>query len=816
MKKSTVSESDKTDFIQKLPNRLPLILLEDKETGFSPVPFPFTSIQVNNLYNKRLADQFKKEPSVLIGHVVGFDENNNDKPIVFQTGVLAFVSKIMQKKDRLIVKADLAFRAKLKKAALRNSIFTAEYKVLEDQNPSPDQFTSKEFQEKMEKMLNLLKTTVKEMSYDKSQENTENFIKSKISPTVLGPILDQLSHGFNVFVNAPAILKYLKKMLAEINVERRLDYMIEVLEKIQNKPEEIFSEDTQDSDEDNINPRFKIYEKNYQDIKDKIPNEARQEIERELTRLKYEDGPGDVMIQDHIDTLLKLFTLEETQDNTDIIQAKKILDEDHFGLKVPKERVLEYLAVHENPKKTVNILCFVGPPGVGKTSLGRSIARAQGKKFVRFSLGGLRDEAEIRGHGLTYIRTFPGQIIKGIMRSGSNNPVFMLDEIDKMSGSFRDDPASALLEVLDPEQNNEFRDINVNVPFDLSQVFFICTANTTHTIPPALLDRLEIIKLSGYTPYEKLAIAKNYLINKARSNAGIPFKRGESLAPQDISFSDRAILKIIEEYTNEAGVRQLERVIVGICRKVVLKSKTGEYQESGEIKITTQNLHTYGGKPIIYPEHRFEKLPFGCVPMFAVSETGGHFLYIEVVMGRHREDRKIKVTGVRGSEISKDIINLIEESTDVALDSLIMEGGILHETTEKLLQEGEFYIHVHINDMASPKDGPSAGIPLLYALYGCLTKQSIQPNLGATGEIDLRLGNIGTVGGIREKSIAAHRAGIKKFVIPQDNERDLDEVPPEIKEQIEFLPRRYWWDALMEAFPGDELIKAYSEKRRSE
>lgn len=554
----------------------------------------------------------------------------------------------------------------------------------------------------------------------------------------------------------------------------------------------------------------------YERIKPRLPKDVQKEFEKEFSQIQPGTHPFDMAAaKDHLEWLFKLFELEETRDNTDIPSARQVLDEDHWGLEKVKSRILEYLSLHKrNPQGSGDILCFVGPPGIGKTSLGQSIARALGRNFIRLSLGGLRDEGEIRGHGLVYMRTQPGQIIKHIIRSGSKNPVFMLDEVDKIPSDWRGDPAAALLSVLDPEQNKEFLDSNINVPYDSSRVFFICTANTTDTIPRALEDRFDVIRLPGYTSSEKLMIAKNHLLKKQRARQGVPIKRvGKS--PLEVSFTDGAIKRLIEEYTTGAGVRNLEREIRSIFRKVGLDVDEGKFQEIDELQITAQNLHLHAGKPRIYPDQRFDYMPPGCVPMFAVSELGGRFFYMEMKMQRGRDHRKIKVTGVRGSgEARERINNLIEESIDVALDSLILEGGILYETPEERKTQGEFYIHVHVRgDGAAPKDGPSAGIPAIAGLYGLLKNKSIQPHTGATGEIDLSLGFTGPIGGLKEKALAAQKAGIKKIIIPKENEVDLEDIPLEIKSQIEFIPRRLIWEALLDFFPGDETLIEYLTKR---
>lgn len=560
-------------------------------------------------------------------------------------------------------------------------------------------------------------------------------------------------------------------------------------------------------------PKSPSYEDQYLNIKDHLPDEAREEIERELARLKQSGYPGETSAaKNHLDWLLRLFSLEDTQDSQNLEDASRTLEEDHYGLEKIKEQILEFLAVRKHvPSGSGDILCFVGPPGIGKTSLGKSIARALCRKFTRLSLGGITDVGEIRGHELIYIRTHPGHIIQNIVKSGSRNPVFVLDEIDKIGEHWRGDPAAALLAVLDPEQNREFLDTFISVPFDLSRILFICTANNIEGIPRPLRDRTEIISLPGYTPLEKLAIGKQHLVRKQREKQGFPLQR-QGQQPLNILISDGALKRLIEEYTKEAGVRQIEREIRRIYRKIARRAEQGEFTSVNEIQITAQNLHIFAGKPRIYPEQHFDHMPIGCVPMFAVSDDGGHFFYVEVLMERGRNQRKIKVTGVRGSGESRERMNnLIEESFDVAFDSLMLEGGMLHEPPEERQKKGEFYIHVHIRDGATPKDGPSAGIPAIAAAFGLLTNTPIEPFVGATGEIDLKLGILEPIGGLKEKALAAHHAGIKRFVIPKDNERDLEEVPAEIKSDIAFIPCRSVWKALLEFFPNNERILRHIE-----
>lgn len=566
---------------------------------------------------------------------------------------------------------------------------------------------------------------------------------------------------------------------------------------------------------------YQIIKDRYEKIKHKIPPEAKEEFEKELARLKRGMHSSEAsMVYDHLEDLLQLFSLEETKENTNLKDVKRVLDEDHYGLDSIKNSILEYLSIRPHVEESESpILCIIGPPGTGKTSIARSVARALGRKYVRLALGGVRDEAEIFGHGQTYIQTKPGQIIKNLLRAKSKNPVFVLDEIDKISNDgFRGDPASALLAVLDPEQNNQFFDHNINVPFDLSRILFICTGNTTATVPQPLLDRMEVLRISGYTHLEKEQIATRYLIPKQKKKNGLPFiKDVETLL--DVEITNEAIQNIIKYYTYEAGVRALEQKIRTILRKIVKKYELGELDASQKIiEVTGENLRDFCGKPALVHHQSFSKMPTGCVPMFAVSEMGGHFFYVEARLEWGRDRKKIKVTGVRGSSEAKERLNnVLEESIDVAFDALTLEGGILHDKTKKKKHRGEIYIHVHIRNGATPKDGPSAGIPMIWLIFSLLMDEPIQPQLGVTGECDLVLGKLLPVGGIRDKAFAAYKAGIKTFIIPKDNEADIDDIPEEIKSKIDIQVMDSVWDTLILAFPKykNEILQ-YLEKNKKE
>ena len=451
-----------------------------------------------------------------------------------------------------------------------------------------------------------------------------------------------------------------------------------------------------------------------------------------------------------------------TKDNLDLIEAQRILDEDHYGLEKVKERILEYLAVRKLKEKTKGpILCFVGPPGVGKTTLGRSIARALGRKFVRLSLGGVKDEAEIRGHRRTYVGAMPGRIIQGIHQAGANNPVFMLDEVDKIGADFRGDPSSALLEVLDPEQNNAFRDHYLGVPFDLSNVMFICTANLTDTIQPAFLDRMEVIRLSGYTEDEKLEIAKRHLIPKQLEEHG--------LTPEHLLFTDPALKAIINSYTREAGLRSFEREIAAICRKVARKVAEGQ---TGTVRVTPGSLQKFLGAAKTLPEERLKKDTVGVATGLAWTATGGDVLFVEATIMKGKG--RLTLTGQLG--------DVMKESAQAAL-SCARSHARAHGIKDEVFAQND--LHVHVPEGAIPKDGPSAGITMATAILSALTVRPVRSGLAMTGEITLR-GQVLPIGGIKEKILAARRAHIDTIVFPKLNKKDLDEVPVHLRRGMSF------------------------------
>jgi ATP-dependent Lon protease len=496
----------------------------------------------------------------------------------------------------------------------------------------------------------------------------------------------------------------------------------------------------------------------------KMPEEAHKAAEKELDRLsKMPPQAAEYTVsRTYLDWLVTLPWSVETDDKLDVPEAKRVLDEDHYDLEKVKDRILEYLAVRALKKDLKGqILCFSGPPGVGKTSLGRSIARAMGRKFVRISLGGVRDEAEIRGHRRTYIGSLPGRILQGIKRAGTRNPVFVLDEIDKVGADFRGDPSSALLEVLDPEQNNSFSDHYLEVPYDLSKVFFICTANVLDTIPPALRDRMEILTLPGYTEEEKLEIAKKYQVPRQRDEHG--------LTDEQIAIDDTAIRTIINEYTREAGVRNLDRELASICRKVARKVVEGH---EGKIEVTSEGVAEFLGPVRFFRELSERAGRPGVATGVAWTQVGGEILFVECSMMRGKG--KVTITGRLG--------DVMKESALAAL-TWIRANAETMGIEPTVFEQSDF--HIHIPAGAIPKDGPSAGITLTCSLVSLLTGLPVAPELAMTGEITLR-GKVLPVGGVKEKVIAAKSAGIERVILPDKNEKDLEDVSAPVREALKF------------------------------
>ena len=497
-----------------------------------------------------------------------------------------------------------------------------------------------------------------------------------------------------------------------------------------------------------------------------LPDEVRKEAERELKRMEQlpQQAPDYHVIRTYLEYVLELPWRKASEEKLDLNEARKVLDEDHYGLEDIKERILESLAVVKlRPDSKSPIILFVGPPGVGKTSLGRSIARALGREFERMSLGGMRDEAELRGHRRTYIGALPGRVIQALRRAGVNNPVMMLDEIDKLGNDYRGDPAAALLEILDPAQNNTFRDNYIDLPFDLSKVFFIATANQLGPIPMPLRDRMEIIQLAGYSDLEKLNIAKQYLIPRQIKENG--------LRPDQLEITDDTINLLTARYTREAGVRQLERTVGNIARKVALKVAEGATEK---VVVSANDVKEYLGGPRFYPEEARKELPAGVATGMAWTEMGGEVLFIEATL----------LPGGGGLTLTGQLGEVMKESAQAARSYLWAHAAEFGIDPEVIKHNG---VHLHVPAGAIPKDGPSAGVTMASALASLYTGRKVRSDTSMTGEITLS-GLVFPIGGLKEKVLAAHRAGIRRIIMPYQNESDTEEIPEDVRKELEFVP----------------------------
>jgi len=516
-----------------------------------------------------------------------------------------------------------------------------------------------------------------------------------------------------------------------------------------------------------------------------MSDEAKEKARIELRRL---EGMPPVSAEagvsrNYVDWLLAVPWKKSSREIRDMSRAEKVLHEDHYGLEKIKDRILEFLAVRQLVRKTSGtILCFVGPPGTGKTSLARSIARATGRNFVRLSLGGVRDEAEIRGHRRTYIGAFPGQIVQMMRKAGTVNPVLLLDEVDKMAADFRGDPAGALLEVLDPEQNHTFHDHYLDVEYDLSKVFFICTANVTHSIPPALLDRMEVIQLSGYTHQEKMEIARQFLVPRQIERLGL--KRF------GVGFSQDALMLLIERYTREAGVRNLEREIASVCRKLARRAlKEKLRRDASAIEVTPEVIGELLGKPRYRAQRREQDPEIGAAAGLAWTQVGGELLLTEATLMRGKG--QLTLTGQLG--------DVMQESARAALSFVRTRAEILGIDVEVFEKTD---VHIHVPEGAIPKDGPSAGITIATSLVSAFTRVPVRVDVAMTGEITLR-GHVLPVGGVKEKILAAFRAGIREVILPEENEKDLEDIPADVREEMQFDFVGHMDDVLTRALVGD-------------
>ncbi len=615
-----------------------------------------------------------------------------------------------------------------------------------------------------------------------SVADKQNLLETESLDGRIKKVSEQLSHEIKVLKLDQSIEKKTKDKFEQ----KMKQSVLEERKKAIDRELEKMGVDSGDRDE--------IQELRTKVKKAKMPKEVAKKANKELDSLAKMSpyAPGASYIRSYVETLIEMPWKEKSEGDVSIKKAKNILNKDHYGLKKVKERILEHLAVMklrnqqvakdkkarkklEEENGTPNIICFIGPPGVGKTSIGKSIARALGRKFVRISLGGIRDEAEIRGHRRTYVGSMPGRIIQGIKNAGAKDPVFMLDEIDKVGSDFRGDPSAALLEALDPEQNREFSDHYLEIPYDLSKVFFILTGNVTDTIPAPLQDRLEIIRFPGYTEEEKLNIAKKYLFPRQL--------KGHGLTEDDLVLGDELIEDLIEKYTREAGVRNLERVIAKLCRKVAMR-----LAQDKDIKpeMNIRTAHRLLGPPKFSPQIKGKEDESGVSTGLAWTQSGGEILFIEVALMPGKGE--LTLTGQLG--------DVMQESCKAALSYVRSNWKDLGIKDADFAQKYDF--HIHVPEGAVPKDGPSAGVAIATALVSALTGQEVKRNVGMTGEITLR-GRVLEVGGIKEKVLAAHRADLEKIILPKKNKKNLRDVPKEVKKELEFVFADELSDVLAEA-----------------
>ncbi|MEE9432581.1 MAG: endopeptidase La [Melioribacteraceae bacterium] len=775
-------EIDKVDttIVQDIPDILPVLPLRDNII----FPYMIFPVLVGREQSIRAAN-YSLESSKFIFLSAQKKAKTEDPQVedIFREGTIAKIIQILKLPNGLMkILVDGIMQGKIKKYTERKEFFEAEIEVT-----IPEPIEPKEMSALIRQLTSQFKAYVKNNKHIPSEaisafENIDEpdrklfYVAANINQSieVKQSILKHTSLREQIY----SIIKLLNSEVDILKVEKEIELKVsENISKTQRKfiiQEQIrILQDELGSGKEELSPEFaKLKEKI---TKAKLPKLAKEKCDEEFKKLRQTppSSPENTVIRNYLDWIISIPWHKKTKDNLNIINVKTILDEDHYGLDKPKDRIVEHIAVLNLVKEMKGqILCFVGPPGVGKTSLGKSIARALNREFGRISLGGVRDEAEIRGHRRTYIGSLPGKLIQSMKKTGTVNPVLLLDEIDKMSMDFRGDPSSAMLEVLDPEQNQTFTDHYLDVEYDLSKVMFITTANVRHNIPLPLQDRMEIIELPGYLEYEKLEIAKRHIMPRQLKAHG--------LDKFDISISDSAILKIITEYTREAGVRNLEREIASVFRKtakeiVVGRLKNGKKKkEIIKFNINEVKVEEFLGVPKFRSKTSRKELKVGTVTGLAWTSVGGDILDVEVTLMNGNE--KLTLTGQLG--------DVMKESAQAAL-------SYLRSNAKELKLPLNFFkgkeIHIHLPEGAIPKDGPSAGITMAMAMYSAISKQPARCNVAMTGEINLR-GNVMPIGGLNEKLLAAKRNGITTVIIPKENEKDLIEIKDAVKEGLKIIP----------------------------
>jgi ATP-dependent Lon protease len=758
-----------------LPDILPLLPVRDI------VVFPYMVIPLfisREKSIKAMEEALSKDRLIFLAAQKNLSEEDPPPQDLYRVGTVALIMRMLKLPDgkiKVLVQG-------LSKATIKETLQTMPYVLVKIENIK-DPFVTEITLETEALMRNIREQVERIVSYGKLISPDLMFILETVDDP--GRLADLVASNLDLPIEkAQEILEILDPIERLKALGELIGKEVQVLTmqaKIQSQAKDEITKTQREyflreqmrairSELGEVDERAEEFKELRQKIKKaKMPKEVQKEVHRELDRLEqmHPDAAEASMVRTYLDWLVEMPWSLSTVDNLDIRKAKKVLDEDHYNLEKVKERILEYLSVHKLKKKMKGpILCFIGPPGVGKTSLGKSIAKALGRKFVRISLGGIRDEAEIRGHRRTYIGAMPGRIIQSIKQAGSNNPVFMMDEVDKIGTDFRGDPGSALLEVLDPEQNNAFSDHYLNVSFDLSRVMFITTGNLTDPIPSALKDRMEVINISGYTDIEKLKIARTFLLPRQMEENGI--------SPKVLHISDKAILMIISQYTQEAGLRNLEREVASICRKVAKKIAEGE---KGRTEVHVRNLHKFLGPPFYLPDEEQDKNEVGLATGLAWTETGGEILHIEA-----------STTPGKGSLIlTGHLGEVMKESAQAAL-TYARSISKHYSINSSIFNNKE--IHIHVPAGAIPKDGPSAGITMAVALLSALSGIPVKKDVAMTGEITLR-GRVLPVGGLKEKALAALRNKIKNVIIPYMNKKDLVDLPLYIRKKLNFIPVRY-------------------------
>ena len=769
------------------PTRVPLLPLRDI------IVFPHMVVPLfvgRQRSIKALEEATQKQSPIFLSSQKDAKTNEPTEEDIYKTGTVGTVVQMLKLPDGTVkVLIEGKRRAKIVRFVNSPDFFLVEIEEapeVVERNTEVEALT-REVRTTFENYVKLKKKIPPEMVMSVSSIDDPGRLADTIVAH-LGIKIEDRQNLLETFNAAERLEKVLGHMRAEIEileVERRIRSRVK--KQMERSQKEYYLNEQMRAIQKELGEKDE-FKNEIQEIEEKLKQkklsaEAKDKVEKELKKLKMMSpmSAEATVVRNYIDWILSLPWNELTDDKLDINEAEKVLEEDHYGLEKVKERILEYLAVQSLVGKIKGpILCLVGPPGVGKTSLGRSIARATGRKFVRVSLGGVRDEAEIRGHRRTYIGALPGKIIQSMKKAGSSNPVFLMDEIDKMSTDFRGDPSSALLEVLDPEQNTTFNDHYLDLDYDLSKVMFITTANTLDRIPRPLQDRMEIIRIAGYIELEKLSIAKKYLLEKQ--------KEANGLTPENVAFTDNALLGVIRHYTKEAGVRNLEREIAAICRKVAVE--VVKKDRNAHIQVGTKSLHKYlGPERFRYGKAEAEH-KIGVATGLAWTELGGELLATEVTIMPGKG--QLTITGKLG--------DVMQESAQAAMSyvrSRAMELGLERDFYQKI------DVHIHVPEGAIPKDGPSAGITMATSLVSALIKVPVYNDLAMTGEITLR-GTVLPIGGLKEKVLAAHRAGIKKVLIPADNEKDIEEIPATVLKTVEMIAVSHMDEVLKKALVIDD------------